>query len=466
MIYKLQNGGIIKLQNAGSLPKWMQKLNSWSIPDSDESAGERVLNSTIEQANDATTQEERDKIYKNKSAATLATTALSLSPYVFTNPALMRTLDVIGTIDGIHNLTTDNGIKKTIRLVNQKDYGKAFLSGVGDTFDLIGAGDAIRMISKIRNRAYRGYHAFNTIVPYAYENPLQRGKQFVKSMLLEKKYKSPVWKNGSEENRYLSEAFGRAEWQKAKSRLAREDAFAIYTGQVPKNGMYIKNPNGTYSYNLDKFEGQIIKRPEDWLAGKYDYLGYTHGGLHDVKHFPITTIVIDPKNSVSTGNIYIKDIWDLNPFERQGDALSLRMNKYLKDTMGTKKWRELAQKFRSYMYNKGHWDIYGESPKTTIGKITKWMDSPLNQYRSGFKSNWEVLEDGTRRANPTQIKPFADTFIDKFTNSKFMKNIDKKFNKMEVGPILGGKPFTMETTIPYRQITNPEHPWSMTIIEK
>ena len=60
---KFKSGGIIKLQNAGVLPRWMQKLNSWSMPESDESAGERIFNSTIKAANNASTQEERDKIY-------------------------------------------------------------------------------------------------------------------------------------------------------------------------------------------------------------------------------------------------------------------------------------------------------------------------------------------------------------------------------------------------------------------
>lgn len=56
----------------------MQKLNSWSIPDSDESAGERVLNSTIKQANNASTQEERDQIYKDSAKKNLAVTGQSL----------------------------------------------------------------------------------------------------------------------------------------------------------------------------------------------------------------------------------------------------------------------------------------------------------------------------------------------------------------------------------------------------
>lgn len=80
MKYKLKSGGIIKFQNAGSLPRWMKNLNSWfsGIPNSDESAGERILNSTIEQANAASTQEERDQIYKDSAKKNLAVTGQSL----------------------------------------------------------------------------------------------------------------------------------------------------------------------------------------------------------------------------------------------------------------------------------------------------------------------------------------------------------------------------------------------------
>ena len=63
------------------LPKWMQKLNSWAsknIPESDESVGERILNSTIKEANNASTQEERDQIYKDSAKKNLAVTGQSL----------------------------------------------------------------------------------------------------------------------------------------------------------------------------------------------------------------------------------------------------------------------------------------------------------------------------------------------------------------------------------------------------
>ena len=48
------------------------------MSESDESVGERIFNSTIEKANNASTQEERDKIYKDSAKNNLAVTGQSL----------------------------------------------------------------------------------------------------------------------------------------------------------------------------------------------------------------------------------------------------------------------------------------------------------------------------------------------------------------------------------------------------
>lgn len=49
---------------------------------SDESAGERILNKTIEKANSAKTDEERKKIYNDTAKKELAVTAASVAPKV------------------------------------------------------------------------------------------------------------------------------------------------------------------------------------------------------------------------------------------------------------------------------------------------------------------------------------------------------------------------------------------------
>lgn len=67
---------------------------------------------------------------------------------IATNPVLKTAFDVVGSADGIRNVASDNGVKKTTRLVSEGNYGRAVLSGLGDAFDIVGGigllGDAYR----------------------------------------------------------------------------------------------------------------------------------------------------------------------------------------------------------------------------------------------------------------------------------------------------------------------------------
>ena len=54
---------------------WLKKIK---LPETDDSPGDRILNNTIKEANNASTQEERDNIYKDRAKKTLAITGQSL----------------------------------------------------------------------------------------------------------------------------------------------------------------------------------------------------------------------------------------------------------------------------------------------------------------------------------------------------------------------------------------------------
>lgn len=54
---------------------WLKKIK---LPETDDSPGDRILNNTIKEANNASTQEERDNIYKDRAKKTLAVTGQSL----------------------------------------------------------------------------------------------------------------------------------------------------------------------------------------------------------------------------------------------------------------------------------------------------------------------------------------------------------------------------------------------------
>lgn len=55
---------------------------------------------------------------------------------IYSNPILRTALDSYGTYDGFKNALSDNGLKKTQRLIKEGDTAGAIMSGIGDAFDL------------------------------------------------------------------------------------------------------------------------------------------------------------------------------------------------------------------------------------------------------------------------------------------------------------------------------------------
>lgn len=55
-----------------------------------------------------------------------------------TNPLVKTAFDIAGSIDGIRNAASKNGVRKTIRLAKEGNVGGAIKSGVGDIFDIAG----------------------------------------------------------------------------------------------------------------------------------------------------------------------------------------------------------------------------------------------------------------------------------------------------------------------------------------
>lgn len=120
--------------------------------------------------------------------------------------------EAIGTVTGLHNLATDQGVQKTIDHAKNGEYGKAVLSGLGDVLDaspLLGvvkgakagynalrAGNGIKNAAKtfvdnapilkfgrMFSKANRAKHAFVTINPFGYEKPFKRGFKWLNSVL-------------------------------------------------------------------------------------------------------------------------------------------------------------------------------------------------------------------------------------------------------------------------------------------
>lgn len=64
--------------------------------------------------------------------------AISGGIAAYTNPITKGIIDLAGSIDGIRNAASENGVRKTIGLAKQGDVTGAIKSGVGDVFDIAG----------------------------------------------------------------------------------------------------------------------------------------------------------------------------------------------------------------------------------------------------------------------------------------------------------------------------------------
>ena len=272
-------------------------------------------------------------------------------------------------------------------------------------------GNYANNVIKITNPKYRALHAYNSITPFGYDRPIERTKNWIKDMIVDSpvNIENPKWINDA---KYYGVIPGTNEFN------ARNSAYKKYLGIPDKRPMYIENPDGTFSYDLSKFP---IQRG---VKDKIDFIGGAHGNLWN------------DSGITSDGSAYfMHDVWDLHPLSYGPKFVKNELHK----TIGSDKLRELAQEFRTYMYEKGHWGL-GKG-KSTFGKLTKFLDRPLNIYRNGVDYRKNKIID---------IPPVLNNTIDKIVDSP----IFNKISKYEIGPILGGKPFELKMNVPIKPNTD------------
>lgn len=183
----------------------------------------------------------------------------------------------------------------------------------------------------------------------------------------------------------------------------------------------IKDSEGTFWPDVDMMDQERYGSAIDAVTG-------AGGGINSIisktKH-----ISTGPNTATNHGYVIMEDVWDLHPFSNNDNKMiSERLNKKLKEGLGSLKLKKSAQNIRNYMYDKGHWSLFNKP--TVLGKVTKFLDRPLNRYRMSQHT-------------------IVDNTIDKLTKNKLTKKIDDKLSKFEVGPILGGKPFTLKHNLPF-----------------
>ena len=327
--------------------------------------------------------------------------------------ALMNPLQTIG------GLLLGEGGAKASDYLSKKVNNKTVAQNIASALDI--NEDAAEFLNPIRNiGAVKGSIIGNNIKnrnkffymynpPVGYTSPLQRLKYVGGKILSENKVSNtneyPFWY----EARYKP-------GQKGAPLRYRDAAYREYLGLGQREPIYIKNADGTYSYNVPylKQVNNIVDfplRPEesvDWVT--------SNGG-----NLSANSKIIDLGYGISSDSNkrfaihQMKDVWDLHPFSREPDKLS---NRILKDIH--KKSDKLYQSIYKPFYD--GWTKFGRFGYNNLG------GKQLNRLRYG-------------------------QYDEAIKNNKLVQYLDDKVANFEIGPIMGGKPFTLDTEVPFTVIT-------------
>ena len=245
----------------------------------------------------------------------------------------------------------------------------------------------------------RAAHVYVNVSPNSYNGHTSEIKGAVKDMLKGKKadISKPKWEIKNTYGGYLPQYD--AATAKNIGTTFRDAAWKKYLGLSDGSPYYVKNNNGTWSYNLDeiekltkdgiKFGNKLQPSGTSMVSG--DFLTSAGGKL---------SLKVEKVNRNIGGNENIKrytfkDRWDLHPFSRGGGTISER-----------------------------------------VGYATGILDNhnTVNEAMGNFVRN--------RLGNYIKpLKNFPDPKL------KIIDKIDNFGKNFEVGKVLGGKPFDMETKV-------------------
>lgn len=215
----------------------------------------------------------------------------------------------------------NNGKSYFENATSGEGFGNPILNLGFDVLLPVGAGRSYNIARQIISPSKRAAHAYVSILPTSYSNIGKRFQDWTKSIMSGKDadIAHPKWswdQLRETSTAYLPKSLYNREEIAA---LTRDDAWRIYNRLEPIHNMYIKNPDGTYSYNLDLINklseknGRATFKP--WVernAIPIDYVTGSGGFLGKMANYNLGSY-----GSKQYGVQVIEDTWDLQPFSRE-----------------------------------------------------------------------------------------------------------------------------------------------------
>jgi len=278
-----------------------------------------------------------------------------------------------------------------------------------------------------RNIKHRNRHAYVTIDPVGYNDPVDRFKAYAKSILSGKDVDINAV-NPSDRNSaglYIVDRYTPYDRKRTfnMSKIARDEAWRKYLGLPSRERIYIDNGDGTVAYNMPKIQqlaGGIYKPyPKAKIVNgqTVDVMDQVTGAGGGLTRSDIYETVAPYTNAEGLRDIIgkqvIEDVWDLHPFSRAKDQVIGKLQSLVNKT-ADKTYKKLYDKLYSF-------------------------DKPYHRFAYNYLGGSFL----NKLRNSNSIK-----------NSKTLNKLNKKLANFEVGPVLGGKPFKMHTELPYTKKYN------------
>lgn len=253
------------------------------------------------------------------------------------------------------------------------------------------------------NLKNRNLFIYKYLEPWSYQNKGKRALNVAKHILKDNKVpddKNPIRKDPM----YV-------DIQKLQG-VYRDEAFRKYLGLSENTPLYVKNPDGTYSYNLNYLrQGDKEVFVPTYLDGRTDigYDTFTGNGAS-------VGLNVDSKNHT----VQINDVWDINPFSR----------------MNTINVEPSIRRGVDKLYKGLYPALY---------KIGTKRGEFGYKYLGGKRLN--TLRNPVINDNISKGSKIINTILNKAVSP--IKNWDAK-------RVLGGKNFVLKQEIPYRTLTDDE----------
>ena len=270
------------------IPKWMKTVLK-AMSTSDESAGEHILNKTIEKANTAKTDEERKQIYNDTAKKELAVTTASLAPHMVTSLAKDAVASkLIG--ETATSMLGGEGLNKVTTDVTGNSWGRNMAGLFGKKGqELYDKNKGVQLVADFTNPGYAATNVTKGIANKFLDDIRTSLKPNYNLGVSSTQYirNAPEEVLNTEEFKVLTKKEQNTFWQKVKEWFPKQELSAIKLNDYPESKEVLKELQATIKKHSNDVLPLNITTDANGdfivIPGNLEELGRYHWGADNAK---------------------------------------------------------------------------------------------------------------------------------------------------------------------------------------